>query len=113
VAAGPFAVANEDRAEARARAAECTAMYLTMMGEIYPRVVAGQGLAAEVDLVRATGGVPDEAEALLAEFTAYGTASDVAEQLRAWDKAVDITTVGIPPGLPWPTIEATIRAAAP
>ena len=30
-----------------------------------------------------------------------------------WDKVTDITSVGIPPGLPWANIEATLRAGAP
>jgi hypothetical protein len=80
------------------------------MGDIYPRVVAAQGLAPEVDAVRSTGSVP---RALLDEFTAYGTAETVRERLAAWDAAVDVTVVGLPPGLPWPQIEATLRAAAP
>jgi 5,10-methylenetetrahydromethanopterin reductase len=46
-------------------------------------------------------------------FTAYGTAAMVQEQLDRWDTTVDVTIVGLPPGLPWPQIEATVRAAAP
>ena len=57
--------------------------------------------------------IPAEAQVLLDEFTAYGTAATVREQLERWDDAVDITMVGLPPGLPWPQIEATIRACAP
>jgi 5,10-methylenetetrahydromethanopterin reductase len=113
VAAGPFTVVDPDVTAARAAAAACTAAYLAAMGDIYPRVVADQGLAAEVDLVRSTKTIPGEAQILLDEFTAYGTAATVQEQLERWDAAVDITMVGMPPGLPWPRIEATIRAAAP
>jgi 5,10-methylenetetrahydromethanopterin reductase len=117
VAAGPFTIVDDDVAAARAAAAACTAAYLGAMGDIYPRVVAGQGLAAEVELVRSAKGipgcVPDEAQVLLDEFTAYGTAATVREQLEQWDKTADVTMVGLPPGLPWPRIEATIRAAAP
>jgi alkanesulfonate monooxygenase SsuD/methylene tetrahydromethanopterin reductase-like flavin-dependent oxidoreductase (luciferase family) len=113
VAAGPFTIVDSDVAAARAAAAASTAAYLAMMGDIYPRVVADQGLAAEVDLVRSTNTIPDEAQILLDEFTAYGTAATVQEQLERWDAAVDVTMVGLPPGLPWPRIEATIRAAAP
>jgi alkanesulfonate monooxygenase SsuD/methylene tetrahydromethanopterin reductase-like flavin-dependent oxidoreductase (luciferase family) len=113
VAAGPFTVVDPDVTAARAAAAACTAAYLGAMGDIYPRVVADQGLAAEVDLVRATNTIPGQAQILLDEFTAYGTAATVQDQLERWDAAVDITMVGLPPGLPWPQIEATIRAAAP
>jgi len=113
VAAGPFTVVDPDLPAARAAAAACTTAYLAAMGDIYPRVLAGQGLAAEVALVRSTRTIPGEAQILLDEFTAYGTAAMVREQLERWDAAVDVTMVGLPPGLPWPRIEATIRAAAP
>jgi alkanesulfonate monooxygenase SsuD/methylene tetrahydromethanopterin reductase-like flavin-dependent oxidoreductase (luciferase family) len=113
VAAGPFTIVDPDVTAARAAAAACTSVYLAAMGDIYPRVVADQGLAAEVDLVRSTNTIPGEAQILLDEFTAYGTAATVQEQLERWDAAVDVTMVGLPPGLPWPQIEATIRAAAP
>jgi alkanesulfonate monooxygenase SsuD/methylene tetrahydromethanopterin reductase-like flavin-dependent oxidoreductase (luciferase family) len=113
VAAGPFTIVDPDVTAARAAAAACTATYLAAMGDIYPRLVAAQGLATEVDLVRSTKTIPDEAQNLLDEFTAYGTAATVQEQLDRWDATVDVTIVGLPPGLPWPRIEATIRAAAP
>lgn len=113
VAAGPFTVVDPDVPAARAVAAACTTAYLGAMGDIYPRVLAGQGLGAEVELVRATHTVPGEARILLDEFTAYGTAAMVRERLESWDAAADVTMVGLPPGLPWPRIEATIRAAAP
>lgn len=113
VAAGPFTVVDPDITAARAAAASCTTAYLAAMGDIYPRLVAAQGLATEVDLVQSTKTIPAEAEILLDEFTAYGTAATVQEQLALWDATVDVTIVGLPPGLPWPQIEATIRAAAP
>lgn len=113
VAAGPFTVVDPDVAAARAAAAACTTAYLAAMGDVYPRLVAAQGLAAEVDLVRSTRTIPEEAQVLLDEFTAYGTEADVQEQLARWDATVDLTIVGLPPGLPWPRIEATLRAAAP
>jgi len=113
VAAGPLTIVDPDVAAARAAAAACTATYLGAMGDIYPRLVAAQGLAAEVELVRASRTIPDEAQILLDEFTAYGTAATVQEQLEPWDATVDITMVGLPPGLPWPQIEATVRAGAP
>ncbi|MEU8615208.1 LLM class flavin-dependent oxidoreductase, partial [Actinoplanes sp. NPDC048791] len=113
VAAGPFTVVDPDVAAARATAAECTAAYLGVMGDIYPEVLARQGLATEVGLVRATRTIPAEAQILLDEFTAYGTAATVREQLERWDAVTDITMVGLPPGLSWPRLEATIRACAP
>jgi 5,10-methylenetetrahydromethanopterin reductase len=110
VAAGPLAVVDPDVTAARAAVAACTTAYLAAMGDIYPRVVAAQGLADEVAVVRSTRTVP---EVLLDEFTAYGTAENVQERLHRWDATVDLTIVGLPPGLPWPQIEATLRAAAP
>jgi 5,10-methylenetetrahydromethanopterin reductase len=113
VAAGPMAVVDADVSAARAAAAACTSAYLAAMGDIYPRVVAAQGFAGEVELVRSTGTIPDGAQVLLDEFTAYGTAASVQERLEAWDATTDVTVVGLPPGLPWPQIEDTLRAAAP
>jgi len=115
LAVGPFSVVDDDPGAARDMAAACTATYLNAMGEIYPRVVSAQGLGAEVELVRAAprGVVPDGASALLTEFTAHGTTEDVRTQLSTWDDVADITMVGLPPGMPWPNIEATLRAGAP
>jgi 5,10-methylenetetrahydromethanopterin reductase len=121
VAAGPLTVVDRDPDVARTLAAACTAWYLAAMGELYPRVVAAQGLGTEVDLVRAAnpaparkvGVVPDAAQALLDEFAAYGDPSSVRGELERWDDAVDVTMVGIPPNLSWPQIEATLRCAAP
>jgi 5,10-methylenetetrahydromethanopterin reductase len=115
LAVGPFTIVDDDPTRARDMAATCTATYLSAMGEIYPRVVSAQGLGAEVELVRSAprGVIPDEASALLTEFTAYGTAEEVQAQLSTWDDVADITMVGLPPGMPWPNIEATLRAGAP
>jgi alkanesulfonate monooxygenase SsuD/methylene tetrahydromethanopterin reductase-like flavin-dependent oxidoreductase (luciferase family) len=121
VAAGPFTVVDRDADAARAVAAASTALYLVRMGDIYPRLITAQGLGAEVGAVRAAnpvhgpgaGVVPPTAQALLDEFTAYGDPTIVREQLERWAGAVDITMVGLPPGLPWEQIEATLRAAAP
>jgi len=113
IGAGPFTVVDPDVGAARAAVAACTAGYLGAMGDIYPRLVAEQGLAPEVDLVRATRTVPAAAQALLDEFTVYGSAAAVRQGLEQWDDTLDITLVGLPPGLPWPTIEATLHAAAP
>jgi hypothetical protein len=57
--------------------------------------------------------VPGDAQVILDQFTAYGTPDQVRENLERWDSAVDILMIGLPPGLGWPTIEATLRAAAP
>jgi alkanesulfonate monooxygenase SsuD/methylene tetrahydromethanopterin reductase-like flavin-dependent oxidoreductase (luciferase family) len=120
VAAGPLAVADQDVGRARAAAAACTAWYLTAMGDGYARLVSEQGYAGEVaDVVAAnprpgpqSGVVPESAQVLLDELTVYGPPASVGERLEAWDAVADVVMVGLPPGLPWPCVEATMRAAA-
>jgi alkanesulfonate monooxygenase SsuD/methylene tetrahydromethanopterin reductase-like flavin-dependent oxidoreductase (luciferase family) len=121
VAAGPIAVADANPATARDLAAACTAWYLTAMGGVYASSVSRQGYAEQVEAViaanprphprRAT--VPPTAQPVLDQLAVYGTGGQVSEQLKPWDRAADIVTILLPPGLPWPTIEATLYAAAP
>jgi alkanesulfonate monooxygenase SsuD/methylene tetrahydromethanopterin reductase-like flavin-dependent oxidoreductase (luciferase family) len=121
VAAGPIAVVDEDPDAARDIAAACTAWYLSAMGGVYARSVSGQGYAAQVSAIiaanprpsplRAT--VPPAARPVLDQLAAYGTGDQVREQLEPWDQVADIVTILLPPGVPWPTIEATLLAAAP
>jgi alkanesulfonate monooxygenase SsuD/methylene tetrahydromethanopterin reductase-like flavin-dependent oxidoreductase (luciferase family) len=121
VAAGPWTVAAADADAARGVVASCVAWYLSAMGEVYGRTVADQGHGAAVEAVQAAnprprpggGVVPDEGRVLLDEYTAHGTPAQVREQLERWDGAADLTLIGLPPGMPWDTIEATLRAAAP
>jgi alkanesulfonate monooxygenase SsuD/methylene tetrahydromethanopterin reductase-like flavin-dependent oxidoreductase (luciferase family) len=121
VAAGPIAAVDENPDTAREIAAACTAWYLSAMGGIYARSMSNQGYATEVSAIiaanprpsplRAT--VPPAARPVLDQLAAYGTGDQVREQLKHWDQAADIVTILLPPGMPWPTIEATLRAAAP
>jgi alkanesulfonate monooxygenase SsuD/methylene tetrahydromethanopterin reductase-like flavin-dependent oxidoreductase (luciferase family) len=121
VAAGPITVADDDPGAAREMAATCTAWYLSAMGDVYARSLAGQGYAAEVSAVIAAnprpsprrGTVPAEAQIVLEQLAAYGTPGQVRDQLEPWDRAADIATILLPPGLPWSAVEATLRAAAP
>ena len=121
VAAGPIAVADEDPGAARDIAAACAAWYLTAMGDVYARSLAGQGYAAEVSAVIAAnprpspqrGTIPPEAQVVLDQLAACGTPGQLREQLEPWDHAADIVTLMLPPGMPWGTVEATLRAAAP
>jgi alkanesulfonate monooxygenase SsuD/methylene tetrahydromethanopterin reductase-like flavin-dependent oxidoreductase (luciferase family) len=121
VAAGPLTVVGEDTESARDLAATCVAWYLTAMGDVYATSVSRQGYAAEVKQIIAAnprpsprrGTVPPGAEAVLDQLAAYGTADQVTKQLGEWDRAADIVTVMLPPGLPWEAIDATLRAAAP
>jgi len=121
IAAGPFTVVDGDTETARELAATCVAWYLTAMGDVYASSVSRQGYAAQVQEIIAAnprpsprrGIIPPAAEAVLGQLAAYGTADQVARQLGEWESVADIVTVMLPPGLPWPVIEATLRAAAP
>lgn len=121
VAAGPLTAVAGDTAAARDIVASCVAWYLTAMGDVYARSVSRQGYAAEVrEIIAANprpsparGTVPASAEAVLEQLAAYGTPEQVRAQLKPWEDAADSVTVMLPPGLPWPVIEATLRAAAP
>jgi hypothetical protein len=50
---------------------------------------------------------------VLDQLAAYGTCDQVREQPRPWDRTADIVTILLPPGMPWPSIEATLHAEAP
>jgi alkanesulfonate monooxygenase SsuD/methylene tetrahydromethanopterin reductase-like flavin-dependent oxidoreductase (luciferase family) len=121
VAAGPITAAGENAGAARDIVATCTAWYLSAMGEVYARSMSGQGYAAQVRAIIAAnprpsprrGTVPSEAQIVLDQLAAYGTGDQVREQLQSWDGAADIVTILLPPGMPWPNIEATLQAAAP
>ena len=121
VVAGPMTVAADDAAEARRISARCIAWYLSAMGDVYARFVTEQGYGDAVQAIleanphpRPDGGVvPAEAQVVLDQFTASGTPSQVRDQLAWWNDAVDLAMIGLPPGLPWDTIETTLRAAAP
>jgi alkanesulfonate monooxygenase SsuD/methylene tetrahydromethanopterin reductase-like flavin-dependent oxidoreductase (luciferase family) len=121
VAAGPITAADENAAAARDIVAACTAWYVGAMGEVYARSVSGQGYAAEVQAIIAAnprpsprdGTIPPSAQVVLDQLAAYGTCDQVREQLQPWDNAADVVTILLPPGMSWPSIEATLLAAAP
>ena len=121
VTAGPLTAVDENVGAARDIVARCIAWYLSAMGEVYARSVSGQGYAAQVQAIIAAnphpsprrGTVPPGAQALLGQLAACGTRDQVREQLQPWDSAADIVTILLPPGMPWPSIEATLQAAAP
>ena len=121
VVAGPVTVATDDAAVARRISASCIAWYLSAMGDVYARFVTEQGYGGAVQAILEAnphpspdgGVVPAEAQVVLDQFTAHGTPSQVRDRLAGWDGAVDLAMIGLPPGLPWATIEATLRAAAP
>ena len=121
IATGPITVTDDNARHARDMAASCTAWYLCAMGDVYAKSVSSQGYATEVKaIIEANprpsprhGVVPSDAQLVLDQLAACGTRDQVRQQLEPWDEAADIVSVILPPGLPWSTIEATIRAAAP
>jgi alkanesulfonate monooxygenase SsuD/methylene tetrahydromethanopterin reductase-like flavin-dependent oxidoreductase (luciferase family) len=121
VAAGPLTAADDNADAARGIAAACTAWYLSAMGEVYARSVSGQGYAAQVQAIidanprpsPRRGTVPPGAQVVFDQLAACGTCDQVREQLQPWDRAADIVTILLPPGMPWHNIEATLQAAAP
>ena len=121
VAAGPLVVADADAGAARDIAASCIAWYVCAMGDVYARSLTEQGYGAEVEAIRAanprpsprSGHVPAEAEAVMGQLAVTGTPHQIRAQLGRWHDATDIVVIGLPPGIPWPAIEATLRAAAP
>ncbi len=121
VAGGPITAAGENADAAREIVASCIAWYLGAMGDVYRRSVSTQGYAAEVAAILAAnprpnphrGTVPLDAEIILDQLAAYGTRDQIQQQLMLWDEAADIVTILLPPGMSWPTIEATLLAAAP
>jgi alkanesulfonate monooxygenase SsuD/methylene tetrahydromethanopterin reductase-like flavin-dependent oxidoreductase (luciferase family) len=121
VSAGPITAVDDNAEVAQATVASCIAWYLGAMGDVYRSSVSEQGYAAEVSAILAAnprpsparGSIPAEGQAVLDQLGAYGTADQVRAQLQSWEQAADVVTVLLPPGLPWPAIEATLRAAAP
>jgi alkanesulfonate monooxygenase SsuD/methylene tetrahydromethanopterin reductase-like flavin-dependent oxidoreductase (luciferase family) len=120
VAAGPLAVADDDPRAARDIAAACIAWYVCAMGDVYAHSLIRQGFAAEVEAIRAanprpsprSGVVPAEAEAVLGQLAVTGAAAEIRARLDGWDDAADVVMIGLAPGIPWPVIDATLRAAA-
>ena len=121
VVAGPNISVNNDEAAARQVVASNLAWYVSAMGDAYANSITNQGYADEVAGIKAAnpkphpanGVVPGEADHLLDQLAAYGPPEKVREMVAAWDNAVDINAIGIPPGLPWEQIEAAIRVGAP
>jgi alkanesulfonate monooxygenase SsuD/methylene tetrahydromethanopterin reductase-like flavin-dependent oxidoreductase (luciferase family) len=121
VVAGPITAADENADAARDIVASCIAWYLGAMGDIYRRSVSGQGYATEVKAILAAnprpsprhGTIPPDAQIILDQLAAYGTRDQVSEQLMPWEQAADVVTILLPPGMSWPSIEATLLATAP
>lgn len=121
VIAGPNVSVNADEAAARQTVASNLAWYVCAMGDAYANSITNQGYGQEVEAIKvanprpspAKGDVPASADHLLDQLAAYGPPEKVRAMVAAWDEAVDINAIGIPPGLPWEQIESVIRTAAP
>jgi alkanesulfonate monooxygenase SsuD/methylene tetrahydromethanopterin reductase-like flavin-dependent oxidoreductase (luciferase family) len=121
IAAGPMTVVDDDPGTARRIAASCTAWYVCAMGDVYARSLSEQGYGDEVGAILAAnprpspqrGSVPAEAQVVLDRLAAYGTPDQVRDRLERWDRVVDVVMIGLPPGLSWQGIEATLRSSAP
>jgi alkanesulfonate monooxygenase SsuD/methylene tetrahydromethanopterin reductase-like flavin-dependent oxidoreductase (luciferase family) len=120
VAAGPLTVVDDDPGTARSIAASCVAWYVCAMGDVYARSLSAQGYGDEVRAILAAnprpspqrGVVPEEAKVVLDQLSAHGTPGQVRDRLESWDREVDVVMLGLPPGLSWQGIEATLRAGA-
>ena len=121
VIAGPNVSVSADEAAARQTVASNLAWYVCAMGDAYANSITNQGYGQEVEAIKAAnprpspakGDVPASADHLLDQLAAYGPPEKVRAMVAAWDEAVDINAIGIPPGLPWEQIESVIRTAAP
>lgn len=121
VVAGPNVSVGDDETAARAICASNLAWYVTAMGDAYANSITNQGYGDEVAAIKAAnpqphparGEVPASADHLLGQLAAYGSPEKARAMIAAWDDAVDINAIGIPPGLPWDQIEAAIRTGAP
>ena len=103
-------------------------IWLAAMGDRTLRVAAGlgdgwfpvmvardrlAGWARRLERLREAAGRLAQAQVVLDQLTAYGTPGQVRDRLESWDGVVDVVMVGLPPGLSWETIEATLRTVAP
>lgn len=120
IAAGPTVAAGE-REAARHTVASNLAWYLCAMGGVYANAISAEGFRPAVQAIQVanpkpspkSGVVPEAAEPLLDQLTAYGPEDRVQAALAEWDAAVDLAMINLAPGMDWPDIEASLRAAAP
>ena len=115
-----FGAITDDASAARAVMARILVLYLSVMGEVYPRLAHEQGYAAEVAAVRAANAssadstVPDEAERLLSDLWMYGTPNQVPHLVDRWFEAgASSLAVTLPPGAPREILHSTLEAFAP
>jgi len=112
----PVALAKDEDG-ARALAAFWLKAYLTRMGPLYPRMLAGRfGMSAGVDAIVAAddaAGLPAAAEELANEVTLMGTYADTGDAIAEWiDAGADDVTLVLPPGVPEADLYQVVFAAA-
>ena len=103
--------------EARAHVAANFVLYMTVMGDIYPRLVREQGYEKELELILGAnerpsdGIVPEEAEELLAAHCIYGSPDDAQAQLATWylAGATDVALL-MPPNASFEAIVETMTS---
>ena len=115
-----FAAIGASTEQARDVLARVLVLYLTVMGDIYPRLAHEQGYSEHLRLIREAnssptdGVVPEGATDLLADLWMFGTADDAPGLLEPWfDAGATSLAVTVPPNAPWDIIDATLEAFAP
>lgn len=115
----PVGVADNP-AEAREGAAWFIAFYLTSMGPLYPRTLARQGFAKEVEAIvaanptREPAVVPREAEGLLEQVAVFGTPEGARARLARWYEAgAALPILLLRPNLSREQIDFTLTAFRP
>lgn len=121
VISGPIVSVHEDEMTARQTVANNLSWYLCAMGDVYAKFVVSQGYEKEVTTILQSnpkpnmnsGNVPQEAQILLDQLTSYGSSEKISEELKQWDKTVDVNVLTMPSGITWDDIETILRAGAP
>jgi hypothetical protein len=117
---GPIGAVDGDIGSGHDVTAQLAAWYLTGMGTVYAEAAIGHGFAGEVAAIREANPAPRfgtldwpmQAEPLLEQLGAFGSAEEVAGQLVRWDECVDITAVLVGPMTEASTMDL-VEAGAP
>lgn len=117
---GPLAGVATDADGSVLQAEQLAGWYLTGMGRLYGDFVAANGFAAEIEALRIANpkprpgriNWPSEADSLLPELAVFGTPTELAQQLTAWDGSADVVPVVLGPA-PLDAVLAAVEAAAP
>jgi len=112
-----LAAVGSNAEKARAHVAANFVLYMTVMGDIYPRLVREQGYGKELELILTAnkspsdGIVPEEAEELLAAYCIYGAPDDAQAQLGTWYEAgaTDVALL-MPPNASFDAIVETMTS---